>query len=100
MHLRRRAGNTSKSTAGRRTVAIPPHVIDDLAHHLATYAEPGAQRLVSVGPKGGPIRRNDFSARVGAPAAEAAGLPPALIYTTRRCGAPSSPPGTAPGPGS
>jgi integrase len=28
-----------------------------------------------VGPKGGPIRRNNFSSRVWAPAAEAAGLP-------------------------
>lgn len=64
-----------KSAAGRRTVAIPPHIIDDLAHHLETYAEP-AKGLVFSGPKGGPIRRNNFSARVWAPAAEAAELPP------------------------
>ena len=65
-----------KSAAGRRTVAIPPHIISKLEHHLATYAQPGAQGLVFVGPKGGPIRRNNFSSRVWAPAAEAAGLPP------------------------
>ncbi len=64
-----------KSAAGRRTVAIPPHIIGDLEHHLATYAQPGPQGLVFVGPKGGPIRRNNFSSRVWAPAAAAAGLP-------------------------
>ncbi|MGY1762453.1 tyrosine recombinase XerC [Geodermatophilus sp. SYSU D00779] len=64
-----------KSAAGRRTVAIPPHIIGDLEHHLAMYAQPGPQGLVFVGPKGGPIRRNNFSSRVWAPAAEAAGLP-------------------------
>ncbi|MBJ7450849.1 MAG: site-specific integrase [Blastococcus sp.] len=77
-----------KSTAGRRTVAIPPHIIDDLERHLATYAQPGAQGLVFVGPKGGPIRRNNFSARVWAPAAEAAGLPPgAHLHDLRGWGA-------------
>lgn len=64
-----------KSAAGRRAVAIPPHIIGDLDHHLAMYAQPGPQGLVFVGPKGGPIRRNNFASRVWAPAAEAAGLP-------------------------
>lgn len=73
---RERSYGPPKSAAGRRTVAIPPHIIDDLEHHLVTYAQPGAQGLVFVGPRGGPIRRNNFSARVWAPAAEAAGLPP------------------------
>ncbi|WP_409328897.1 site-specific integrase [Trujillonella humicola] len=63
-----------KSAASRRTVAIPPHIIDDLERHLATYAQPGANGLVFVGPKGGPVRRNNFS-QVWAPAAKAAGLP-------------------------
>lgn len=72
---RERSYGPPKSAAGRRTVAIPPHILDDLAHHLSTYAEPGAKGLVFVGPKGGPTRRNNFSARVWAPAAEAAGLP-------------------------
>jgi hypothetical protein len=64
-----------KSAAGRRAVAIPPHIIGDLEHHLAMYAQPGPQGLVFVGPKGGPIRRNNYASRVWAPAAEAAGLP-------------------------
>ncbi|WP_233492507.1 tyrosine recombinase XerC [Blastococcus sp. TF02A-30] len=64
-----------KSAAGRRSVAIPPHIIGDLQHHLAMYAQPGPHGLVFVGPKGGLIRRNNFASRVWAPAAEAAGLP-------------------------
>jgi integrase len=70
-----RAYGPPKSAAGRRTVAIPPHIIGDLEHHLAMYAQPGAQGLVFVGPKGAPLRRNNFASRVWTPAAEAAGLP-------------------------
>jgi hypothetical protein len=61
-----------KSVASRRAVATPPHIIGDLEHHLAMYAQPGAHGLVFVGPKGGRIRRNNFASRVWAPAAEAA----------------------------
>ena len=64
-----------KSTAGRRSVAIPPHILGDLERHLKMYAQAGGQGLVFVGPKGGPIRNNNFASRVWAPAAEAAGLP-------------------------
>lgn len=43
-----------KSSAGRRAVAIPPHMVGELEHRLATYAEPGARGLVLVEPNGGP----------------------------------------------
>jgi hypothetical protein len=46
--------------------------IGDLKHHLAVYAQPGAHGLIFVGPKGAPIRRNNFASRVWARAAEAA----------------------------
>lgn len=42
-----------KSEAGRRTVAIPPHIIPALREHLDLFAEPGNDGLVFVGPKGG-----------------------------------------------
>ena len=71
----RRSYGPPKSAAGRRAVAIPPHIIGDLEHHLVTYAQPGPQGLVFVGPKGGPVRRNNSSSQVWAPAAAAAGLP-------------------------
>ena len=64
-----------KSSAGRRTVAIPPHIIDDLRYHLDYYAEPGPDGLVFVGPKGAPLRNSTFGRSVWRPARQAAGLP-------------------------
>lgn len=63
-----------KSDAGRRTVAIPPHIIDDVAAHLDTYAESGPDGLVFVGPRGGPVRRHNFTDKVFRPAADGLGL--------------------------
>ena len=50
-----------KSAAGRRRVAIPEAISVALREHLDTYAEPGPDGLVFVGPKGGPLRRGNFS---------------------------------------
>lgn len=44
-----------KSEAGRRTVILPAAVVDELRHHLETYAQPGAEGYVVTGEKGGPI---------------------------------------------
>ncbi len=52
-----------KTAAGRRVVSIPFALIDDLRQHLDRYAEPGPDGLVFVGPKGGPLRRANWSAR-------------------------------------
>ena len=51
-----------KSAAGRRSVAIPEAIADAVRDHLDTYAQPGPDGLVFVGPKGGPLRRGNFSA--------------------------------------
>lgn len=50
-----------KSYAGRRTVSVPAAIIPTVADHLDEYAEPGRDGLVFVGPKGGPLRRGNFS---------------------------------------
>jgi len=50
-----------KSAAGRRRVAIPDAISGAVREHLDTYAEPGPEGLVFVGPKGGPLRRGNFS---------------------------------------
>lgn len=50
-----------KSYAGRRTVSVPAAIIPAVAGHLDQYAEPGRDGLVFVGPKGGPLRRGNFS---------------------------------------
>jgi integrase len=46
---------TPKSAAGRRTVYLPPHVIADLRHHLASFTAPGANALVFPGTDGQPL---------------------------------------------
>ena len=45
-----------KTEAGRRTVAIPPHVIPVLITHLAAYTAEDLDALVFTGEKGGPVR--------------------------------------------
>ena len=50
-----------KSWAGRRTVAIPAGLLDELREHLDAYSEPGPDGLVFVGPLGGPVRRSNWS---------------------------------------
>lgn len=44
-----------KTDAGRRTIAIPAAVVDDLRHHLETYAQAGNEGYVFSGEKGGPL---------------------------------------------
>jgi integrase len=45
-----------KTAAGRRTVAIPPHILADLEMHFATYVGPDADALVFTEHHGGPLR--------------------------------------------
>ena len=44
-----------KTDAGRRTLAIPAALVDDIRAHLAAYAQPGADGYVLAGAKGGPL---------------------------------------------
>jgi hypothetical protein len=44
-----------KSDAGRRAVAIPPHIVPALRHHLERFSEAGPDGLVFVGPKAVPF---------------------------------------------
>jgi integrase len=64
-----------KSDAGRRTVAIPPHILDEIRHHVTTFSEPGTTGLVFVGPKGGALRGSGFHASVWKPAKDSLDLP-------------------------
>jgi integrase len=50
-----------KTAAGRRRVVIPAVVVDVLGHHLGLYAQKSPNGLVFVGPKGGQLRRSNFS---------------------------------------
>lgn len=53
-----------KSAAGRRSVALPRLILPSLVSHLAEHAQPGADGLVFVGPKGGALRRSNFDKMV------------------------------------
>ena len=50
-----------KSRAGRRVVGIPQTILPALREHLASFAKPGPTGLVFPGPKGSPLRRNNFN---------------------------------------
>jgi integrase len=49
-----------KSDAGYRTVALPPHIVDDLRRHLAEFRVQDCD-LVFCTPTGGPLRRRVFA---------------------------------------
>ncbi|MFJ8910617.1 tyrosine-type recombinase/integrase [Amycolatopsis sp. NPDC102389] len=49
-----------KSAAGKRTVAIPSVIVEDLRQHLEHNAEAGADGIVFIGPQGGILRRRNF----------------------------------------
>lgn len=75
-----------KTEAGRRTVAIPPHLLADLEAHLAAWAEPGTDGLLFPSPEGGPIRRSNFSRRVWQPACRAVGIEGMRFHDLRHTG--------------
>jgi integrase len=52
-----RAGRRS---VARRTVALPPPIMPELAAHLDQFAQPGRDGLVFVGPRGGRLWRSNF----------------------------------------
>ena len=60
--------------AGRRTVTLPALAAVALAEHLATFAEPGPDRLVFPAPEGGCLRWSNFRRRCWLPATTAAGV--------------------------
>lgn len=49
-----------KTAAGKRVVAIPPHIVPDLRDHIANFAGPAPDGLLVVGTKGQPVRRASF----------------------------------------
>jgi Phage integrase family len=47
-----------KSEAGRRTIALPPFLISELAAHMASYSSRDSDGRVIPGERGGPLRRH------------------------------------------
>ena len=56
-----------KSRAGRRTVAFPHEIADELRWHLERFAEPDGDGLVFVGPLGGRLGSGRRRARLALP---------------------------------
>jgi integrase len=65
-----------KSRAARRTLELPPFLVEILAEHLVRRGLTGASgsALVFVAPDGGPLRPANFRSRVWAPALRRADL--------------------------
>ena len=76
---------TPKSAAGVRTVAFPASLTEDVAAHLAAYAEPGRTELVFTGARGGQLRRNNFR-RLWLRALETTGLGDVHFHDLRHTG--------------
>ncbi|MGB5730023.1 MAG: tyrosine-type recombinase/integrase [Acidimicrobiia bacterium] len=70
-----------KSEASRRTVRVPPFLVEVLAAHLATHIE--GSGLIFSAPTGGPIRRSNFRRRIWLPAVEASVGRPCTFHDLR-----------------
>lgn len=70
-----------KSEASRRTVRVPPFLVEVLAAHLATCAD--GSGLIFSAPNGGPFRRSNFRRRIWLPAVEASVGPPCTFHDLR-----------------
>jgi integrase len=74
-----------KTPTSQRTMGIPPFIATMLASHLASRGMTGADadRLLLVGPTGGPLRASNFRTRIWKPAVERAGLAPFTVQRLR-----------------
>ena len=72
---------STKSDAGRRTVAIPAVVLPDLIAHLAEFVVSGPDAVVFLGEHGGRLRRSNFRrATRWAASVSAVGLAPGFHF--------------------
>src|SRR5207247_2657150 len=72
-----------KSAAGRRSVALPRLVADELDEHLRHLSDLSPSALVFPAPEGGYLHLENFRKRVWLPAVEKAGLAPLRIHDLR-----------------
>ncbi len=74
-----------KTDAGRRTIAIPPHITEDIEAHLAHYVGTGADDLVFTERRGGPLRLYTVE-RAWRRARQEVGLPQLRLHDLRHTG--------------
>jgi len=75
--------SSPKSAAGRRSVAMPRLVADELEEHLRGLPASGPDALVFPAPEGGYLHLENFRKRVWQPAVAQAGLAPLRIHDLR-----------------
>jgi len=75
-----------KTDAGLREIALPPHVIPDLARHLAAYVGADPWSYVFTSPDGSPLRRSNFNRRVWQPACASAEITGVRFHDLRHTG--------------
>lgn len=80
---RRHIVSSPKSAAGRRSVAMPRLVADELEEHLRRLPVPGPDALVFPAPEGGYLHLENFRKRIWLPAVTQAGLAPLRIHDMR-----------------
>ncbi|MHB1614599.1 MAG: tyrosine-type recombinase/integrase, partial [Actinomycetes bacterium] len=78
---------TPKTQAGRRDVALPPHLLPLVADHLARHTSPGAGSLLFPAGDGVSHLRPSSLARSWYPARAAAGRPDLRFHDLRHTGA-------------
>jgi len=71
-----------KTAAGRRTIALPPHLVTILKGHLATYGKGNPESYLFTGPQGEPLRHRPWNYRWDR-ARTAAGLPEVHFHDLR-----------------
>jgi integrase len=75
-----------KTQAGLRTVAMPPHIIEAVAAHLAAHVSPEPDALVFTSATGTPLRKSNFNRRVWQPALTAIELSRFHFHDLRHTG--------------
>lgn len=75
-----------KTTAGVRSVAIPPHLWPDVEAHLGTFVDGSPTALLFAGPKGAPLDRSNFR-RIWHQALRDAGVPSYRFHDLRHLAA-------------
>ena len=75
-----------KTSAGKRVIAIPPHVQAEVRHHLALRVGSSPDDLLFPAPDGDLLRRSNFARRTWAPAVRAVGLTGFRFHDLRHTG--------------